>query len=80
MRGALGARQCKRAYSGVAAWNSAVFSLVHTCFTTDVKMAMRQASVYNDASSVVLFASPLSCTETAVDDVSSLLGRSLRNF
>ena len=62
--------------SGFAAWNSAVFSLVHTRFTTDVKRAMRQASVYNDASTVVLFASPLSCTETAVDDVSSLLSRS----
>ena len=52
MRGALGARLCKRAYSGFAAWNSAVFSLVHTRFTTDVKRAMRQASVYNDASTV----------------------------
>ena len=59
MRGALGARLCKRAYSGFAAWNSAVFSLVHTRFTTDVKRAMRQASVYNDASTGSFAASPL---------------------
>ena len=78
MRGALGARQCKRAQSGFAAWNSAVFSLVHTRFTADVKRAMRQASVYNDASTVGAFASPLSAYSLDCSRDVWLLGRSLR--